>query len=283
MADAPEAEDPSRNSTSGYLNMMAGKAAGARGKKARTVRKPRAADDEAATTDTPSNPLFAAAAESGAASSVPDALELLEVEIMKPSQTSILGIACDPHPDQIGVVVCEMLPTGLAAKSGLVYVGDVVVHVGGQHVSEPTDAAKKMRACEGTVALDVLCTTPAQLALDPPHVMDTILSLRLMASEKQYLVRWSPSERRTWATLDELMACGGREMYEHFEATCTQMDLTISRSKKSGGFGIELAGNYVAAISADSTAKYADALCLAMLNALAVSREQFSDARCLQA
>ena len=71
-----------------------------------------------------------------------------------------------------------------------------------------------MRACESRVVLDVLCTTDAQLALSPPHVMDTILSVRLHGEEKEYLVRWSPSERRTWATLEQLLAAGANEMWE---------------------------------------------------------------------
>ena len=82
----------------------------------------------------------------------------------------------------------------------------------GEAVSEPTEAADKLRAAPSRVAIDVLCTTPAQLTLSPPHVMDTILSLRLHGSEKEYLVRWSPSARRTWASLNELMAADASDM-----------------------------------------------------------------------
>ena len=76
-----------------YLKMMTGKAAGARGKKSRTVRPKRQA-------------------------AVPDAsaLEALEVEILKPTPSATLGITCEPNPAGVGVVVSELQPSALAAK-----------------------------------------------------------------------------------------------------------------------------------------------------------------------
>ena len=76
---------------------------------------------------------------------------------------------------------------------------------------------RQARASAKRVAIDVLCTTAATLAALAPYVMDTILSVRLRGDIKEYLVRWSPSARRTWASLDELMGADGMEMWEHFD------------------------------------------------------------------
>ena len=195
------------------MHMMAGKAAGARGKKTRTVRRP-------------ARPAPPIAAETGRASkgdSGGDDLELLEVEMTKPKPSANLGIGCEAYAGGTGVQVTDLAPSALAAKCGVLYVGDVLVSINGETISDVNDALAKLKAASSRVAVEVLCTTAAQLALTPPHVMDTILSMRLLASEKQYLVRWSPSERRTWATLDQIMGQGAEasEMWEHFEVSAT--------------------------------------------------------------
>ena len=47
------------------------------------------------------------------------------------------------------------------------------------------------------------------------------------------------------------MACDAHEMWQHFEATCSRMELAIEKGPR--GFGIELANNYVADIAPWST------------------------------
>ena len=103
-----------------------------------------------------------------------------------------------------------------------------------------------------TVAIDVLCTTEAQLSLSPPHAIDSILSMRPKAGVKEYLVRWSPSGRRTWAPLPALLAMPGemQEMHARFERECTQPTVSVTRGSR--GFGLELSCNYVVAMAPDS-------------------------------
>ena len=141
-------------------------------------------------------------------------VELLEVDINKPSAGAALGIVCEPNPSGgAGAVVSELLPSAIGAKSGVIYVGDVIASVNGVAIADAAHALSLLRTEALTVTVEIVCTTGAQQRLSPPHVMDTILSLRLNAQQKEYLVRWSPSERRTWATLTELMESENTDMW----------------------------------------------------------------------
>ena len=179
--------------------MIAGKAAGARGKKTRTVRpsvRPSVHPPAISEADAPTAAPHPTPPPPAASAPPPPPLELLEVEISRPSAGALLGIGCEDADESdaggaggVGVVIAELAPTGLAAKAGVVYVGDRIVHVNGVSVHDASGATEQLRAAPERVLIDVLCTTDAQLALQPPHVMDTILSVRLHNAEKEYLVR----------------------------------------------------------------------------------------------
>ena len=181
-------------------------------------------------------------------SSGEDAAELqyLEVEIVRPTPSSTLGITCDPaHAGDGSVVVSALADGGVAARSGALFVGDTICTVCGTAVTDPVQCARLLRGSGERVTLEVVLSTQALLSLVPPAVPSVILSTRPQAGGRQYLVRWSPSDRRTWAKPEELVRCpGGAEMCSHFESSCRTFDVVVVPLAK-GGLGIELEGNVV--------------------------------------
>ena len=173
----------------------------------------------------------------------PAAVDILDVEVFKPEQTSILGVTCDPKSDGAGVVVTALNPNGLASKAGVLYVGDNILSVNGTKVSDEKMTAKMLREASGAIKIGVACSTAAQLNLNPPHAMEAITSVRVSAVQKEYLVKWAPSNRRTWATVQDLMEAGCEEMWEHFESTSVRLEVTLTRGAR--GLGIEIMGNCV--------------------------------------
>ena len=210
---------------------MAARTGGPRGKKART--KPRAGVVREALPEVAVAP----------AAPPPAAVDTLDVEVFKPEQTSILGVTCDPKSDGAGVVVTALNPNGLASKAGVLYVGDNILSVNGTKVSDEKMTAKMLREASGAIKIGVACSTAAQLNLNPPHAMEAITSVRVSAVQKEYLVKWAPSNRRTWATVQDLMEAGCEEMWEHFESTSVRLEVTLTRGAR--GLGIEIMGNCV--------------------------------------
>ena len=210
---------------------MAARTGGPRGKKART--KPRAGVVREALPEVAVAP----------AAPPPAAVDILDVEVFKPEQTSILGVTCDPKSDGAGVVVTALNPNGLASKAGVLYVGDNILSVNGTKVSDEKMTAKMLREASGAIKIGVACSTAAQLRLNPPHAMEGITSVRVSAVQKEYLVKWAPSNRRTWATVQDLMEAGCEEMWEHFESTSVRLEVTLTRGAR--GLGIEIMGNCV--------------------------------------
>ena len=214
-----------------YAATMAARTGGPRGKKART--KPRAGVVREALPEVAVAP----------AAPPPAAVDTLDVEVFKPEQTSILGVTCDPKSDGAGVVVTALNPNGLASKAGVLYVGDNILSVNGTKVSDEKMTAKMLREASGAIKIGVACSTAAQLNLNPPHAMEAITSVRVSAVQKEYLVKWAPSNRRTWATVQDLMEAGCEEMWEHFESTSVRLEVTLTRGAR--GLGIEIMGNCV--------------------------------------
>ncbi|KAL1500184.1 hypothetical protein AB1Y20_012853 [Prymnesium parvum] len=181
------------------------------------------------------------------------ALQVLEVEILRPSDDAPLGISCAPDAAGLGARVCALAEGMVAAKAGTLFVGDVIVSVNGAAVGGPRECEAALQCRGARVAIEVVLSSAAQLALSPPHVMSAILSVRLHLGAKQYLVQWSPSQRRTWATLEELFAAGSAQMWEHFDRSCRCFTASL---EPIGGCGVVLAGKVV--VDASGAAKAAD-------------------------
>jgi ssDNA-binding Zn-finger/Zn-ribbon topoisomerase 1 len=85
--------------------------------------------------------------------------------------------------------------------------------------------------------------------LAPAQMMAALASVRLKHGQKEYLVKWAPSQRVGWVALTDLL--GGDEaamdMWQEFEARCQKLELHIEKAK-GGGFGIELSGNCIVAL-----------------------------------
>ena len=73
------------------------------------------------------------------------------------------------------------------------------------------------------------------------------------AARKEYLLKWTPSARRTWGTLEQLVELGAQAMWEHFESTCLKAEVSVARGPR--GFGIELVGNCIVNIDDASPAR----------------------------
>ena len=81
----------------------------------------------------------------------------MELELHKPSQTSIIGVQCDPSPPggPGGVTITAMDDKALGFKAGL-RVGDTLLSVNGQPCEEPTQTATLLKAAEGTLVFELV-------------------------------------------------------------------------------------------------------------------------------
>ena len=80
-----------------------------------------------------------------------------EIDIWKPSETEVFGLTFEPPADATlkGVVVAEMRPGGLAARSKKLKIGDVVHVVNGRPVTTPQQGAQLLREAKGVVQIVV--------------------------------------------------------------------------------------------------------------------------------
>ena len=80
-----------------------------------------------------------------------------EIDIWKPSETEVFGLTFEPPADATlkGVVVAEMRPGGLAARSKKLKIGDVVHVVNGRPVTTPQQGAQLLGEAKGVVQIVV--------------------------------------------------------------------------------------------------------------------------------
>ena len=77
---------------------------------------------------------------------------------MKPKAGAMLGVAVEKPDDGVGVpgavLVSELAPSGAAAKSGVLFVGDLIIAVNGESVDgDPVRAGNLLRG-SGTMPSD---------------------------------------------------------------------------------------------------------------------------------
>ena len=84
----------------------------------------------------------------------------MELELHKPSQTSVIGMQCDPSPPQqrggpSSVEITAMNDKALGFKAGL-RVEDALLSVSEQPCEDPTQTATLLKTAEGTVVFELL-------------------------------------------------------------------------------------------------------------------------------
>lgn len=97
-------------------------------------------------------------------SSAADDSGCVEVRLFKPHPFAVLGISCEAREGGKGVLIEDLNPEGLAAKSKQLRARDIVLSIDGAAVDDPEEAATRLRAAEGEVKLVVI-----RSSLAPPQ------------------------------------------------------------------------------------------------------------------
>ena len=81
----------------------------------------------------------------------------MELELHKPTQTSVIGVQCDPAPagGLGGVTISAMNDKALGLKAGL-RGGDTILSVNGQPCPDPTQTATLLKAAEGRIVFELV-------------------------------------------------------------------------------------------------------------------------------
>ena len=175
-----------------------------------------------------------------------DSSETTNVCLEKSSQSAVLGIDIEAWEEGGGVLITQLRDGGLAAVSGMLCVGDVVVAIDGVPCKTAPEAAKSLREAEGEVELQLLSSVPRMQSLEPMQQVAALASVRLKDGQKEYLCKWMPCARLSWVPLTEIISLDDdcMQMWEEFEASCHKVDVTICKAPGKS-YGIELSGNCV--------------------------------------
>ena len=87
------------------------------------------------------------------------------IELYKPETTSALGMECE-HSADGSLIISVLSASGLAAQSGLLSVGDMLISIDDSPLSnDPNDLAQRLRAARGIVRIGI---KPGNAAPPPP-------------------------------------------------------------------------------------------------------------------